>query len=171
MAEANFNPLDRVKMRQSHEAAPPPAPPKEFDTTTPVKVDVRRFSLNDLPRYADKLYPVLKEIFPHLHQGMYGGWLRSCITDNASFFIVGKATVAMAKMINDPLDPRPVVQLVFCFGDLAEFKGMYEEMLRWAKDVGAREARLQSENVREVAKLLNHKPTEMRTIAVFHLDG
>lgn len=153
--------------RQSLEPPPETAPSPEFDTTTPVNMSVRRFTLNDLPRYADKLYPHLKERFPHLHERMYGGWLRSCIDDNATFFVCGNATVAMAKMIHDPLDPRPMVEVVFCLGAQEEFIGMYKEMLRWAKDLGAPEVR--ARDAGEIARMLKHQPTETRRVTVFHL--
>ncbi len=140
--------------RQSTEAAPPPEPPKEFDTKTPALTAIRRFTLNDVPRYADKLYPHLKERFPHLHERMYGGWLRSCIDDNATFFVCGEATVAMAKMSRDPLDPRPVVDIVFCLGNPAEFVPLYREILRWSKDLGAFETRDKSPAAKEIARAL-----------------
>lgn len=166
----SFNPLARGKSRQSTEAAPPAAEAHKFDTTTPVQVTVRRFTLNDLPRYADAMYPVLQDIFPHLHKNMYGGWLRSCMDDNATFFVCGNATVALAKMDHDPLDPRPVVKIVFCIGDPAEYEGMGKEILRWAKDIGAREARFETGNGHEIGKVFKHTKMEVRKIAVFHLD-
>lgn len=166
-----FNPLYRAKSKQSTEAAPPPAEPEKFDTTTPaVNTVVRRFTLNDMPRYSESLYPVLKGMFPHLHERMYGGWLRSWMEDNATFFICGNATVALAQMVNDPLDPRPTVTIKFCFGEPAEFEAMYREILRWAKDIGARYVRLEAENARDVSKLLKHPNTEMRTAAIFYMD-
>lgn len=165
-----FNPLYRGKSRQSTEAAPAPAAPEHFDTTTPaVAMVAHRFTLNDLPRYAESLYPALQEIFPHLHKNMYGGWLRSCIEDNATFFVCGNATVALAKMINDPLDPRPVVRILFCIGDPVEFPSMFAEMLRWAKDIGAREARYDA-STREVKDYVKNIRTESRNMTIFHLD-
>lgn len=170
MNEPAFNPLYKGKSKQSTEAAPDPAPAKEFDTTTPVRVNIRRFTLNDLPRYQASLYPHLKEIFPHLHERMYGGWLQSTMQDNTAFLVCGDATVALAKMINDPLDPRPVVQIVFCLGDPKEFNGMYAEMLRWAKDIGAREARAWGD-CRDQARALKILDTvKVTQMTMFYLD-
>ena len=86
--------------------------------------------------------------------------------DNATFFICGNATVAMAKMYHEPLDPRPFVKIVFCLGDGAEFPAMYKEMLRWAKDLGAPEA--MAENASEIARMLKLPNTENRKITVWH---
>ena len=154
-------------IKQSLEPPPAPEPKRVFDTTTPAETTVHRFTLNDLPRYADKLYPHLKERFPHLHERMYGSWLRSCITDNATFFVCGNATVAMAKMVHDPLDPRPMVDVVFCLGDESEFVPIYKEMLRWAKDLGAPEMR--AFNADHIARLLKLPNIEKRRMVVFKL--
>ena len=95
---SKFNPLtDTVKplekSKQSFDLAPDPEPSQEFDTTTPAIVyrAPRRFTLGDLPRYADGLYPHLKKLFPHINDRMYGGWIRGCINDNSCLFICRKS--------------------------------------------------------------------------------
>lgn len=157
------------KSQQSNEVAPEEIKPPEFDTTTPAQpTKIRRFTLNDLPRYEASLYPHLKKIFPHLHERMYGGWLRGCIQDNTCFFVCGEATVALAQIIHDPLDPRPVVEIVFCLGNPHEHRGIVNEIMRWTKDLGAREARYQSEDGKSFSRTASQPNAEFRTVTVFN---
>lgn len=158
--------------KQSTEVAPEPQEAPKFDTTTPAQpTKIRRFTLNDLPRYQENLYPHLKRIFPHLHERMYGGWLRSCIQDNSAFFVCAEATVALAQIIHDPLDPRPVVDIVFCLGDYKEYRGIVDEIMRWTKDIGAREARYVSDNHQSFVRSTGRNDrTESRTMTVFRVD-
>lgn len=143
------------KIMQSTEVATEVEKVQVFDTETPALTDTtpRRFDLSDLPRYADKLYPILKKIFPHINDRMYGGWLRGCIVDNACHFVTIEGGVAMAQVINDPLDPRPVVSVTFNLGTKAHWLILYQEMVRWGKDIGAKEIRIRDADIEVLAKI------------------
>ena len=147
-----FNPLTDtvvVKSHQSFDLAPDLEPAKELDTTTSAiaNQEPRRFDLNDLPYYADRLYPRLKNLFPHINDRMYGGWIRGCINDNACLFLCtdvkeGQGGVCgMAFVRHDPLDPVPYVQILFVIGEDAVRLAMYERIAKWGRDMGAKEVR------------------------------
>lgn len=131
----------KPKRFQSVEVAPEPIPAQKFDTVTPAvgRDIVRRFSLDDLPRYADKLFPLLKTKYPHLNDRMYGGWLRGCISDNSCLFICIDGAVLMAHIMHWPMSPDPLVWFAFCFGRMEGRELLYEHMFTWAAGTGARE--------------------------------
>jgi hypothetical protein len=149
----NFNPLtDSVKSasksRESFDLAPDPTPLPVLDTTTPAvaKKEPRRFTLGDLPRYADALYPKLKEIFPHINDRMYGGWIRGCINDNSCFFVCidaeqNEGAAGMAFIGHDPLSPVPFIDVLFVIGLESVRIDMYKKIVKWAGEVGAKEIR------------------------------
>ena len=153
MAKAEkFNPLTDVvkpQVHQSFELAPDPVEPEKFDTTTPAVPlkEPRRFDLNDLPRYAEALYPKLKQLYPHVNDRMYGGWLRGCINDNSCLFLAidapdgAKGAACMAFIRHDPLDPVPYVQILFAIGEDAVRLAMYERIAKWGRDMSAKEVR------------------------------
>lgn len=159
-----FNPLtDTVKplpkSKQSLDLAPDPEPAQIFDTTTPavpLKAP-RRFTLGDLPRYADALYPHLKRLFPHINDRMYGGWLRGCINDNSCLFVcidaeVGKGAAGMAFIGRDPLNPVPFVDVLFVIGADEVRVGIYQKIMAWAKELDAMEVKVRALVADEVLK-------------------
>ncbi len=149
-----FNPLtDTVKslpkIKQSLELAPDPEPAQVFDTKTPAVAfkAPRRFTLGDLPRYADVLYPRLKDLFPHINDRMYGGWLRGCINDNSCLFVCIDAeqnagAAGMAFIGRDPLNPVPFVDVLFVIGVDDVRIAIYQKVMQWAKELGATEVRV-----------------------------
>ena len=153
MAKDKFNPLtDTVKSlpRQSFDLAPDPEPYAVLDSTTPALApkEPRRFDLNDLPRYADALYPKLKQLYPHIHDRMYGGWVRGCINDNACLFLSIDApngepgAAGMAFIMHDPLDPVPYVNVLFAIGHEDVRVAIYEKIVKWARELSAKEVRV-----------------------------
>lgn len=156
MTEKKFNPLvDTVKpqVRQSFDLAPDPEPAPVMDTTTPAvaKKEPRRFDLNDLPRYADALYPKLKARYPNVNERMYGGWVRGCINDNACHFVCIDApngepgAAGMAFLMHDPLDPVPYANILFVIGEESVRIAIYEKIIKWAREANAKEIRLKDE--------------------------
>lgn len=152
MAKDKFNPLtDVVKplVRQSFDLAPDPVEAEKLDTTTPAvpPKEPRRFELGDLPRYADALYPKLKQLYPHINDRMYGGWVRGCIQDNACLFLCIDApdgapgAAGMAFVAHDPLDPVPYVNILFVIGEESIRVKFYEKVVKWARDLNAKEVR------------------------------
>lgn len=131
--------------RQSVEIAPEPAAKQVFDTTTPASAPMtpRRFMLGDLPRYADKLFPILKQLFPHLTDRVYGGWLRNIINDNSSLLIcVDVGAVMFARIAYDAFNPVPYVEMVFNIGSPSEArKVLVQDAVRWGKSIGVKEVR------------------------------
>ena len=151
-AKKTFNPLiDDVKplSRQSFELAPEPEKNVELDTTTPAFVyrEPRRFTLADLPRYADSLYGVLRDMFPGIHERMYQSWLSGCINDNSCLFLCIDApdgapgAACMAFFRHDPLMPQPYAHVVFVVGLGEVRKQMYERVVKWAREAGCKEVR------------------------------
>lgn len=168
---AKTNPLlavARTRSAQSLEVAPALVQPQVFDTTTPAVLSgaVRRFSLGDLPKYADEMFVSLHEIFPHINTRMYGGWLRSCIQDNASYFVCLDNAVMLAQVMHDPMDPRPYVQIVFALGDKADKTALLKDTLRWARMLGAIEARAYDIDLEKDPEIL----IRSRTMSVFPLE-
>ena len=153
-----FNPLaDAVvptpKSRESFDLAPDPVPSAVLDTTTPAvaKKEPRRFTLGDLPRYADALYPRLKQLFPHINDRMYGGWIRGCINDNSCFFVCidaaqDEGAAGMAFIGHDPLSPVPFVDVLFAIGLEPVRVEMFKKIVKWAGEIGAKEIRLRLED-------------------------
>lgn len=152
-----FNPItesvEAPKSRPSFDLAPDPAPAPEFDTTTPAvaKREPRRFDLGDLPRYADVLYPRLKELYPHINQVMYGGWIRGSIENNSCLFLCIDApddeggAAGMAFIMHDPLDPVPYVDVLFVLGEESVYLEIHKRILKWAGEVGAKEVRIRAD--------------------------
>lgn len=159
-----FNPLtDTVKpllkSKQSFDLAPDPEPVAKLDTTTLAVAlkEPRRFTLGDLPRYADALYPRLKDLFPHINDRMYGGWIRGCINDNSCLFIcidaeIGEGAAGMAFIGRDPLNPVPFVDVLFVIGADEVRVGIYQKIMTWAKELGAHEVRVRALVADEVLK-------------------
>lgn len=151
-----FNPLTdtvQAKSHQSFDLAPDPEPAVKLDTTTPAVAyrEPRRFDLNDLPRYAEALLPRLKELYPHVNERMYGGWIRGCINDNACHFVCIDApdgapgAAGMAFVMHDPLDPVPYVNVLFVIGEEAVRVSIYEKIVKWSREVNAKEVRVRDE--------------------------
>lgn len=170
-----FNPLtDTVKpiSKQSFELAPDPVPEIELDTKTPA-VDYReprRFTLGDLPRYADALYPHLKRLFPHINDRMYGGWIRGCINDNSCLFIcitddTDQGAVGMAFIGRDPLNPVPFVDVLFVIGSNDVRVHIYQKIMKWGQEIGAHEVRIRELVADEVLDMIpDVKPRESLTV-------
>lgn len=162
---------DMASLQQSVEPAPEPAPPQEFDTYTPATTDKtpRRFDLGDLPRYGNSLYPYLKKAFPHLHERMYSGWLRGCIQDNSCHFVAIDGTVAMAFVEREAVNPIPFVDIKFVFGLPEDFHIVYEDIVRWGKNLGVSEIRQQQYSTADLATYLPNLTLEERTVTIIKL--
>lgn len=178
MTAKKQNPLLEVLMSKNRlpsiEPAPELAPAKVFDTTTPAAPPqiARRFGLGDLPRYGNAIFPILQKIFPHINDRMYGGWLRNIIDDNASLFICVDGAVLLAQRWNEPMNPRPYVQVVFWCGSKGLEFPLYEEVIRWTTNMGAGEIRLSGFEDDELIKQLapRVKGLEDRTTTILHMD-
>jgi hypothetical protein len=184
----SFNPLEQLAKRKaskqavtaprfSTEPAPEPVPDAVFDTTTPaVSTNVpRRFDLGDLPGAGANLYPYLKKAFPHLHERMYGGWLRGCIQDNTCHFTVidGEAgrTVGMAFMEREAVNPIPYVDIKFVFGQPVDFPAMYADIVQWAKNLDASRVQQDQYDTDELAGYLPDLKLEKRLVTVLDLKA
>lgn len=174
MAKDKFNPLtDAVKpqVRQSFDLAPDPIVEVKLDTTTPAVApkEPRRFDLNDLPRYADALYPRLKTIYPHINERMYGGWVRGCINDNACLFLCIDAqngapgAAGMAFVMHDPLDPVPYVNVLFVIGEDSVRADIYKKIVKWSRELNAKEVRVSDLTQDVLFKEVNEAVVEMTT--------
>lgn len=179
MTTQKVNPLidmfkSKVRDMPSIEPAPEPAAPKQFDTTTPASPpeNARRFGLGDLPRYGSKLFPILKKIFPHINDRMYGGWLRNIIDDNASLFVcLESGAVLLAQRWNEPMNPRTYVQVVFWCGGEGMEMPLYDEVIRWAANMDASEIRLSGLESEDLVLRLESKVKgrEDRVTTILHL--
>lgn len=175
-----FNPLtdtvEPLKSRQSFDLAPDPEPTSALDTTTPAVAfkEPRRFTLGDLPRYADVLYDRLKGLFPHINAHMYGGWLRGCISDNSCYFTCidaesGTGAAGMAFIRHDPLNPVPHVEVLFVIGENSVRVAMYQKIITWAKDVGAHEVRVRDAVADEVLDMIPGVDLRKETTVVLNV--
>ena len=178
-----FNPLERLAQvkrasapfQQSREPAPEPAPVQVFDTITPaVSPNMpRRFDLGDLPSVAGKLFPYLKESFPHLNEKMYGGWLRGCIQDNNCHFTViegleGK-TVSMAFLEREAVNPIPYVDIKFVFGQPGDLPKAYEDIVKWAESMEVSRIQQDQYATEDLAPLLPRLKLEKRIVTLLRM--
>jgi len=162
----------KTKSRQSFDAPAEPEVAPKLDTVTPAVPlkEPRRFDLNDLPRYADVLYPRLKELFPYINDRMYGGWIRGCISDNACLFLCIDApdgqggAACMAFIAHDPLNPVPYVDVLFVLGKEEIRVHMYRKIMKWAKELGARQVRVREAGVSDVVKQVSESAYEHKTV-------
>lgn len=93
--------------------------------------------------WAEFLFERLKGRFPHLSQGMFFGWLNSCLESNEFIFVQSTNAVGMAQLVRSPLQPQNDVQEVFVLtrgkGYDDEALAIYDAFRRWAEHIGARD--------------------------------
>lgn len=96
---------------------PPPPPPdaQKFDTTTPIDVSVIRFTQMHIAKWGPWMLARLAFLWPHFNSMNYIGILMQHMSSPGTLFIRSKFAVLLAVISRDTLDPRPVVDIIFCF--------------------------------------------------------
>jgi hypothetical protein len=113
---------------------------------TPRTITSRNFVLPDWTDTRNWLLPRLKVKWPHLQDIQIDGWIRSIIDGRDFMLIRTDNAVACAQMVKDSLSPVPEVVEKFVIAKnrenadhIEECMHLYGDMIRWAKNVGARD--------------------------------
>jgi len=123
----------------------PPEPAPIFDTR-PVKPIIRRLDQAALNLLAPWLVPLLQEQFGVQNQTIVNGWLRMWMLENQFNIACSDHAVGLAQIVNDPMDPTPIVEEVFTFcqpGFETDGIEIYRHFEAWGKLVHATEFRFE----------------------------
>lgn len=145
---------------------PPPAiEMPEIDTTTPSASDIVRFTAIDLPKWGQWLAERLHIIYPQITPRNYMGFVTHHSSSNSSLFLRGKRSVILATRTLDGVNPRPVVDIRFCFKfhpdsekENEEVRILVSRVESWAASQGAEGVRVLDENCFDV------KPNKVKTL-------
>lgn len=121
---------------------PPEAP--EIDTTTPIDVSIIPFTQRDFAKWGPWFFARLAFLWPHVTGANYLGMLMQHIASPGSLLIRSKHAVLLAVLTRESFDPRPIVDLVFCFKHRPDSQPedkyariLFRQMEDWARDHGA----------------------------------
>lgn len=129
----------------------PAAPPETegMDTTTPMDTSVIAFTQRDFPKWGAWTLDRLQQFWPHLTGFNYMGILGQCMADRGTLFLRAKKALVMATVTREPMEPRPVCDIIFCFkhhpDDEQENKDvrlLFRRVEDWAKSQGVRYVRV-----------------------------
>lgn len=154
---------------------PDPVLPLPALDTSAISVPVSRFSLADFPECEEYLRDRLISAIPQISLMNYRSWMTSWINSNEHLFLKAPNAIGLAGIAYDPMEPRPVIQMIFLFCEgnehLSQVIKIVREWERWGKTLGARELNLTG--ISEVAqgKLKSLiTGTEQRTELVLKMD-
>jgi hypothetical protein len=116
----------------------------------PVTYKIRRFGLVDLTTKGPWLYSRLKAKYPTVPDREFQGWLYGFEGSNECWFTCTDNAIALFQVVKERLSPVPTVVEQFVFvvdpkniGHIDEGAFLYENMMMWAKGIGAREVLVQ----------------------------
>lgn len=128
---------------------PPPAETGEMDTKTPIDVSVIPFSQIHIAKWGPWLLARLQQHFSMFAPLNYIGILSHHMGSNHSLFIRSRYAILLAVISREPFEPRPYVDLVFCFKHVPEkpeqdkdARLLFRRMDEWARSHGALEIRI-----------------------------
>lgn len=129
--------------------SPPPPDRAEMDTTTPIDATVVPFTQLDTPKWGPWLMARLAFVWPHVNAMNYMSVLMQIMGDKGSILIRSRRAILMAVCSREALEPRPVVDIVFCFKhdpnskeQDKDVKILTRRVEDWARGMGARGVRV-----------------------------
>ncbi len=129
--------------------AGPPVEAPEIDTTTPIDISVIPFTHRDQPKWSAWMIGRMGEFWPHIGVMNYAGIMNQHMGQNSSLFIRAKKAILLAVVTRETLDPRPIVDIIFCFKHIPDdeqqnkdVRLLYRRVEDWAKHHGARYVRI-----------------------------
>lgn len=127
--------------------APPEVEP--MDTTTPMDNSIRAFTRMDIPKWGPWVLARLQYFWPHLNTFNYVGLLGQFMSDRGTLLLRARKALIMAVITREPLEPRPVCDIVFCFKhtpdneqENKDVRLLFRRVEDWARTQGVRYVRV-----------------------------
>ena len=118
--------------------------------TSPSVYPIRRFGPVDLTTRGAWLYSRLRARYPTIPDRDFQGWLYGFEGSNECWFNCTDNAVALFQIVKERLSPQPtaVEQFVLVtdktdIGHIDEGAFLYDQMMLWARGIGAKEALVQ----------------------------
>ncbi len=130
---------------------PQPPPPENvpIDTKTPVDATVIPFTQLDTPKWGPWMMARLAFLWPHVNSMNYMSILMQIMGDKGSILIRSRRAIVLAVMTRESMEPRPVVDIIFCFKhdpnsqeQDKDVSLLFRRVEDWARGMGARGVRI-----------------------------
>ncbi len=129
--------------------AVPPPESEAMDTTTPMDISIRAFTMQDIPKWGAWALGRLALVWPHLTSFNYIGILGQCMADRGTLFLRAPRALIMAVVTREALSARPVCDIVFCFKHIIDdeqqnkdVRLLFRRVEDWARGQGVKQVRV-----------------------------